>query len=186
MIEQQSPSVSELARKQRGVRGGIALGIAGILTVVGGVYVFVPPLEMPTAGDRVAFALRCAVFPALTLLVGILAVAQSRYESDAIDPLARAERGALVVHGRYVANTLEQLVLHVIAMLGLAVDGTAVGLRLVPALTACFVAGRILFWMGYLRDPMKRAPGFAMTIHPTVLVLGYLALRAVWLLLTGR
>src|SRR5262249_35845456 len=148
-IELHAP-VSDLAHKQRGIRRGAILAIAGIATVVGGVYALVPKLEMPSVGDRIAFALRCAVFPALTLLAGIRAVGRERYYSEAIDPLAGAERGPIVVHRRYVDNTVEQLVLHVIAMVGLAIDGASVGLRLIPAMTACFVVGRIVFWIGYL------------------------------------
>ncbi len=132
--------------------------------------------ELPIA-DRLALAARCAVFPALTLAAGVLAVANGRFRSAAIDPLACEATVAMRVDQRYLQNTLEQFVLHLVALFAVAADGSA--MRLLPGLAACFVLGRVLFWRGYRRGPMKRGPGFSLTMQPTVLALLYVAARIV-------
>jgi hypothetical protein len=39
-----------------------------------------------------------------------------------------------------------------------------------PILTALFVLGRILFWVGYHKHPYLRAFGFGITFYPTVAI----------------
>src|SRR4029079_7359612 len=100
------------------------------------------------------FASRCAVFPTLMLVLGVGGVAGARFTGGALNPVAGTEvPRAMLVHQRYWQTTLEQLVLHLVALVGLAADGTALGMRLLPALAACFVVGRAGFWLGSLRDP---------------------------------
>src|SRR5262245_36293243 len=97
----EGPAVADraaLSRKQRGVKVGIALGLVASAAVIGGGYVLTPELALPTAGDRLAFALRFAPLSVLMVLAGIGAVANARFASDAIDPLAGAERGRMLVH----------------------------------------------------------------------------------------
>ncbi|HEY8077167.1 MAG TPA: MAPEG family protein [Labilithrix sp.] len=132
--------------------------------------------DLPLA-DRLGLAARCAVFPALTLMAGVLAVANGRYRSAAIDPLTCEATPAMRVDQRYLQNTLEQLVLHVVALFAVAADGSPLGMRLLPGLAACFVVGRAAFWLLYRRDPMKRGPGFSMTMQPTAVALVFVAVR---------
>jgi hypothetical protein len=168
-----------LATRQRTVKIGVGIGVLGMATIVVTVLALVPLRDVPPLADRLAFAAQCAVFPALMLALGIGAVGSARFKGEAMNPLEPKEVGsALLVHQRYLQNTLEQLVLHLVVLFGVAADGTALGMRLLPALAACFVVGRGAFWIGYLRDPMKRSPGFAMTMHPTLVGLVYLAVRA--------
>jgi hypothetical protein len=169
-----------LAKKQAYVKIGVAIGMALTIAILAGGYVLTPATSFETAGDRVVYALRVLPLSAMVLMAGIGAVASSRYASDAINPLAGAERGSMLVHQRYLENTLQQLALHVLAVLGLAADGGAVGMRLIPGLVACFVVGRLVFWIGYLRDPMHRGPGFTMTFQPTAWTLLYLVVRIAW------
>lgn len=167
----------DLPQKQATSARGTILGVVAYLAVLGAAYGILPEVRFVGASDRLSYALGLLVFPALMMALGVGAVALSRYASDAIDPLARAERGEILVHSRYVTNTTEQLLLHAIAVLGLAAEGSAFSMRVLPGLVACFVLGRAAFWLGYLREPLARGPGFAMTLQPTVLALLYLAGR---------
>ena len=168
-----------LATRQRTVKIGIGCGALGIAAIVATELAIVPLREVAPLAERLALAAQCVVFPTLMLALGIGAVGNARFRGAAMNPLAGEEvGGSLAVHQRYLQNTLEQLVIHVVAVFGLAADGTAYGMRLLPALAACFVVGRAVFWLGYLHDPMKRSPGFTMTMHPTLITLAYLAARA--------
>ena len=46
-------------------------------------------------------------------------------------------------------------------------------LRVLPIMTGLFVLGRILFWIGYVFDPLYRALGMTITAAPTVIALFY-------------
>ncbi|MBL8613401.1 MAG: MAPEG family protein [Myxococcales bacterium] len=168
---------ADLPQKQATSARGTVLGVVAYAAILGAAYGILPEVRFLGASDRLAYALGLLVFPALMMALGVGAVALSRYSSDAIDPLARAERGEILVHSRYLSNTTEQLVLHAVAVLGLAAEGSAFSMRILPGLVACFVVGRAAFWLGYLREPLARGPGFAMTLQPTVLALLYLAGR---------
>ena len=52
----------------------------------------------------------------------------------------------------------------------LALYSPSEGARALPILTALFVLGRILFWVGYHKHPYLRAFGFGITFYPTVAV----------------
>jgi uncharacterized membrane protein YecN with MAPEG domain len=52
--------------------------------------------------------------------------------------------------------------------------------RSLPLLTMLFVMGRILFWIGYHRNPYLRAFGFGITFYPTVLAFVWLMLIMVF------
>ena len=45
-----------------------------------------------------------------------------------------------------------------------------------PILTALFLLGRVLFWIGYHKNPYLRAFGFGLTFYPTVGVYTWLLL----------
>jgi hypothetical protein len=40
----------------------------------------------------------------------------------------------------------------------------------IPIMTGLFVLGRIIFWIGYMFDPLYRALGMTITAAPTVCV----------------
>lgn len=41
----------------------------------------------------------------------------------------------------------------------------------VAGLGAVYLIGRVLFWLAYMRDPSKRAPGFMLSMFPAMLLL---------------
>jgi hypothetical protein len=168
-----------LAAQQRRVKVGVAGGTAAYLAILAGTWALSPMAEIGPVADRLALAARCAVFPAFMLLAGVGAVANGRYASEAINPIACNATPSMLVNQRYLQNTLEQLVLHVVALFAIAADGSAFGIRLLPGLAACFVVGRLAFWLGYRKHPMWRGPGFTITMQPTALALLYVAVRVV-------
>ncbi|WAS95543.1 MAPEG family protein [Nannocystis punicea] len=171
---------SELQAKRAATIRLIPIGLALGLGMVGLLYSLVPPLrDVDTLADRMVVALRCAGVAALTLFAGIQAVAGQRGKSEAIDPLAGAGREPRVmqIHARYTQNTLEQLVLFVIVLGALSTYLDAGSMHLLPILTAVFILGRVVFWVGYLRDPLLRSPGMAIAFMINGVSLVYIVYR---------
>jgi len=50
---------------------------------------------------------------------------------------------------------------------------------------AAWVAGRIVYALGYMRDPSQRGPGFAIQAIATLVLLFGAAGRLVWMLAAG-
>lgn len=167
------PTSSDLTAKRSVVFRLVAAGVpTGIVLIVAG-YSFLPPLRgVETTIDRLLLALRCDVVASLTLLAGIQAVASLRIRSEAIDPLAGKDLPRLQIHGRYVQNTLEQLVLFVLGITALSTFLMPTSAHLLPVLTAVFIASRLAFWIGYLRHPLLRAFGMSITLVVNYFVLG--------------
>lgn len=133
-----------------------------------------PALNTLTAIDRLQYALICEIFLTLTLLLGVGLVAQQRFFSDQqIDGSEPDKGSALDINIRYLQNTLEQVVLAVIAHLALALVVPASSLNIIPVLVSLFVIARICFLVGYHISAPARAFGFATTFYPTVGVYVY-------------
>lgn len=139
----------------------------------------VPPLTgMDSLGGRMVFALKCSCLAVLFCLVtGVEAVAHERLSSPAFDPLSGFETRRLRVNQRYLQNTLEQILVFVAGLFGLAVycpDGSA--MRAVLATTIVWILARFAFWIGYHQSAAMRglgAPGMALSM----IVLLYVAFR---------
>ena len=138
-----------------------------------------PPIEgMDTLGSRMVFALKCgAVAVLFTLVTGVEAVAHERLQSPAFDPLQGHETRRLRVNQRYLQNTLEQTVVFLVALFGLAAymdDGGQ--MRAVLATAVVWTLARLAFWIGYHRSAAMRglgAPGMLVGM----LALIYVAMR---------
>jgi len=128
--------------------------------------------------ERLAFALKCgAVAVLFTLVLGVEAVAHERLVSPAFDPLAGHETRRLRVNQRYLQNTLEQTVVFLVGLLGLAVyldDGSQ--MRAVLATAVVWTLGRWAFWGGYHLSSTWRVFG-APSMLLGQLVIGYVGLR---------
>jgi hypothetical protein len=125
-------------------------------------YFLLPPVAgMSEPVPRLVFALKCGcVAVLLCLVLGIEAIAHERLRSPAIDPLAGYETRRMTINLRYLQNTLEQLLVFLPGLLGLAYycpDGIA--MRAVVATTLVWIAGRFAFWIGYHRGALHRAAG---------------------------
>ena len=91
-----------------------------------------------------------AVVPLLLMLIR---VADGRFRTNAINPLAQRETRAQLIDGRVTANTLEQYVVFLVGSLTLS---TLLAPKYLPTLAgACvlFMLARLAFWFGYHKDP---------------------------------
>ena len=151
---------------QKTVAVGAASGILGMLVLVWGLSsVIAPPVIADTAADRIAYALRWAVPPALLFFAMVAAVGNARFASEAIDPTRGKESPKMVIDGRVADNTLQQLVLFLIGMLALSLSLPIARMSIIAAVSITFVLVRIAFWIGYRIRPVYRAFGFASTAY---------------------
>jgi hypothetical protein len=155
-----------MTHDQKTVAVGAASGILGMLLLVWALSsAIAPPAVADTAADRIAYALRWAVPPALLFFAMVAAVGNARFASEAIDPTLGKESPKMIVDGRVADNTLQQLVLFLIGMLALAITLPVQRLDIVAAASVTFVIVRIAFWIGYRIKPVYRAFGFASTAY---------------------
>jgi hypothetical protein len=89
---------------------------------------------------RLTYALKCDVFAALCLLAGIGTIANRRFFSS--EAIGGGPSQSIEIDLRYVQNTLEQLVLAIIAHLALVLVVPANSIRVVAILVILFVIGR--------------------------------------------
>ena len=88
--------------------------------------------ELTDVVARLGYTARALTFAALPLLIGIITVANTRFSSAAIDPTRHVESAALEINGRFVDNTVQQLLLFSIATLALCTVLTPSGMRVIP------------------------------------------------------
>lgn len=153
----------------------LPLTLAGWLAL----YWLPPPLAgMENPGSRLLYALGWScVAILLAFVTGIEAVAHRRLFSRAIDPLAGAESAATKVDLRYLQHTLEQFVVFLPGLFGLAYycDGPR-SIHAVTATAILWVIGRWAFWIGYHRGSEWRGLG-APGMLQSMLVLLYVVFR---------
>ncbi len=152
----------DIRRHQSSLIVEIAIAFPVTIAVWLGIYYFLPPLTgMENTLARLVVALKCCCLAILfCFLTGIEAVAHERLRCPAIDPLSGYETLRMKVNLRYLQHTLEQLVLFVPGLFGLAFycsDGRS--MRAVIATTIVWIATRIAFWIGYHYGSQHRAIG---------------------------
>jgi uncharacterized membrane protein YecN with MAPEG domain len=127
---------------------------------------------------KVALVTVAVLFTYLGLVVNVARTRkQCGISAPAMTGDPRLER-AIRIH----YNTLEWLPVFLAAMWLFAVywdDWVAAGLGLV------WIVGRLIYAMGYMADPAKRAPGFLIQALATFVLLFGAAGRLIWLLATG-
>jgi hypothetical protein len=172
-------NTGSVAAAQRTIVSEIAIAFVVALALWLAVFFLLPPLAgMEAPLGRLVFALKCAcVAVVLCFVLGIEAVARERLRSPGIDPLSGYETRRLRVNLRYLQHTLEQLLVFLPGLFGLAYycdSGSA--MRAVVATTLVWILGRFAFWIGYHRGSLHRAagaPGMALGM----VVLLYVAAR---------
>jgi hypothetical protein len=135
-----------------------------------------PPGTIETSW-RLEYALKCEVFAALCMVVGVARIANRRFFiPNAIEGDASP---SIDIDKRYLQNTLEQLMLAIVAHLALVTIVAPESIHAVAVLVMLFVIGRVTFWIGYHVSGPARAFGFATTFYPTVAVYVFLVSRIV-------
>jgi hypothetical protein len=158
---------------------GAASGAVCMAAILALLYFVIPaPAGVETLAERIAFALQLNVIAAAPLFIMIITVANSRFLSEAINPLARRETLAQQTDGRVTDNTLQQTFVFLVGTLALSTLLDASHLQVLVALTIVFVLARIAFWIGYRMNPLYRAPGMAATAYLNLGLLGTAAYQA--------
>jgi len=171
--------IKELQAKQKVVVIGVIVGALFAITFFYLFYYIKPyPINnMLSFNDRLIFTLQWNVFPFLTLLLGIMTVASKRFFSPSIDPMAGKEDEVMKIHIRYVDNTFQQVVIFLFMSVCLTTFLRGESMRIIPILAILFTIGRIAFWIGYLKNPLYRAPGMFVTEMVNYLPLLYIVLK---------
>lgn len=137
------------------------------------------PVPATGAAERLAGAASLLPWPAALLLAMVLAVSFARLRTGAFDPLRDPEGRSLHVTQRVLANTVEQTAVFVPVLLAASVLAEAGHLPALPVATGLFVAGRLLFWAGYLAGPLNRAAGMVVTVNVNAGLIAYCLWRLV-------
>jgi hypothetical protein len=151
------PKATAIAAAVNGVVFALALAVFWLL--------FPPPAPPEALGltARLELAARLAVWPALLMLAMVVAVAVSRVETAAFDPLRDRHGRFYQVNQRVLANTVEQSAIFLPAMAAGAILFDAARLAGLPLAAWFFAVGRLAFWAGYLAHPYARSPGMVVT-----------------------
>ena len=174
-----------LTEKQRGVLGGMMLGLGSTLLALALAIIAAPMALLPedsSAASAIVHALRWDVLLVLWLAANIAVLARHRFFTPAdIDGggLSDGTPTAKVLQS-VLQNTLEQVVLALSVHLLWAATMPWRWQAAVPAAAMLFFAGRALFWRGYARGAPARALGFALTFYPTVALLVVAAGHLAW------
>jgi uncharacterized membrane protein YecN with MAPEG domain len=145
-----------------------ALGIAGAF-VLWRVLAAILAVN-PAAATAERLGMACAALLPGVLVLNLMIALQmlGRVWSRAIDPLAGVDNRFLQVNQRALTNTVEQLAGFVPALIALAAAAPPAWMPGVVALGVVFAVARLVFWGGYLMDPLLRAPGMAATFAVNV------------------
>lgn len=127
-------------------------------------------------GDRMILVINCAIFAILPGLLGVAVVAAQRLNPEMWVGQKVRPNSSLDINTRFILNTFEQFTLYIIGMAGLAIYAPIEEARSLPILTGLFLLGRVLFWIGYHKNPYLRAFGFGLTFYPTCAVYMWLLL----------
>jgi uncharacterized MAPEG superfamily protein len=130
--------------------------------------------------DRIALVLKDAVFALLPGVIGICIVAAQRLNPSMFVGQTPKPNSSVDINNKFILNTFEQFTAYFVANAGLAMYCPPEEARSLPLLTALFVMGRILFWIGYHKNPYLRAFGFGITFYPTVAAFAWLVLIMVF------
>jgi hypothetical protein len=153
----------------------LLLGGAGV--VAAALVFWIILLLVPPEGARADPASRLALgvaslLPGAAVLLAMLLVQMAaRFATGTFDPTLGRDGRLLVVNQRVISNTAEQLLCFIPALLALSVVTPPGRMAMIVALGLTFALARIAFWIGYLADPLLRAPGMAATIVVNIAVL---------------
>ncbi|NXY82647.1 TMM79 protein, partial [Alcedo cyanopectus] len=137
-----------------------------------GAYAFLPfdAPPLPSAAARLLYALRCAAFATVPVVLGMMVVGISRLCSQALEPLAELHR-EVETHRLYVSQSTQLFVLYFFNLAVLATYLPQELLKLVPLLTGLFAISRLIFWLSYAFGSSFRAFGFSLTFLPLLAML---------------
>ena len=128
-------------------------------------YHVLPPVPAMDLVNRLAYALNLNVVAIIPLFIMFIAVGNGRFLSEAIDPTRHVESREMEINAKVANNTLEQGFVFFVGTLALSTRLAPESMTLIPALAIVFILARIVFWIGYRKNPLYRAPGMAATSY---------------------
>ncbi|NXK84254.1 TMM79 protein, partial [Amazona guildingii] len=135
--------------------------------VLYGAYVFLPfdaPL-LPTPSARLVYALRCAAFATVPIVLGMIVSAISRLCSSALEPFGELPR-EVEVHRAFVLQSCLLFLLYFLNVAVLASHLPQELLKLIPLLTGLFAISRLMYWLAYAMGRSFRVFGFSLSFLP--------------------
>ncbi|MDF2232593.1 MAPEG family protein [Albimonas sp. CAU 1670] len=158
------------ARVLAGMGAGAALALGTLAAGAG--WGAVPGDGSP--GARLALAATALLGPGAALAAVIGRIAQRRFfDAALIEGQAPAPGSGAEIDQRVLRNTVEQALLAALAWPALALALPADRLGAVAALGLAFPVSRAMFWIGYHRAPLLRAPGFAWGFYASVMAIAW-------------
>ena len=130
--------------------------------------------------DRLELMIECSILAITPAVLAIAIVAAQRLNPDMWVGQRPKPNSALDVNTRFVLNTVEQFILFVVGLAGIALYAPVTEAHSIPILTSLFLLGRLLFWVGYHHNPYLRAFGFGLTFYPTIGVFTWLLLLMIF------
>ena len=158
----------------RAMPAQMAVALLLLLGIFYGGYYYAPDgaIPAPQSGDfsaKMLFTFRCFLFPGVFLWVAILMVGRDRMKLGASNPLGGKEH-LMQLSKKRLINTLEQTIIFIVQSVLLTTILEREEMKFVFLYTMVFVAGRILFWIGYGISPLYRGYGTQMTFVSSVIV----------------
>ena len=155
---------------------GSAVGVAVALILWQAIARMLPARPDSELPERLALAV-ASLLPTAVLLNLMIAVQMLlRVRSGAVNPLAGADGPSLQANQRVLANSVEQIAGFAPAQLALAAGVASDWMPFVIAAGLVFALARLIFWVGYLVDPLARSPGMAATFT----INGATLIAAIW------
>jgi hypothetical protein len=132
-----------------------------------------------TAIDRLELMVQCSILGVVPAVIAIAIVAAQRLNPDMWVGQKVKPNSALDVNTRFILNTVEQFILFLVGLSGIALYAPHSEAHSIPVLTSLFLIGRLLFWIGYHKNPYLRAFGFGITFYPTCGMFAWLLVRMI-------
>ena len=151
--------------EQKIVAIGAAFGVIMMALTVLGLSSILPTPHAVTIAERLALVLQLNVLAIIPFFIMLIAVGNSRFFSDAIDPTLHNENTRQEIDGRVVENTLQQNFVFLVGTLALSTVLPQSWLQALYAVTIVFILARVAFWVGYRLHPLYRAPGMSATAY---------------------
>ena len=158
----------------------LASSLSGLAFFVGMKHLIPWQPESWDAAGRLALITKCAIVALLPVILAVIIVAAQRLRPDRKVGRVVEAYTSLDINTRLIRNTTEQFVLLLVGLSGLSAYVTLSDALSIPVLTALFLIGRTLFWLGYHHNTFLRAYGFGLTFYPTVVVYVWLMIRMVF------
>nr|XP_057902559.1 transmembrane protein 79-like [Doryrhamphus excisus] len=135
------------------------------------------PFDSPLLASsplRVVYTLRCAIFAAIPVVLGMVVQGVARLRYSDVKPRfqSQAVDGTTAIHWHYVNESLGLFLFFVLQLVVMATYVSQDMLKLVPLLTVVFVFGRLIYWLCLSLGSGIRGLGFGLSFFPVLVLLG--------------